>query len=147
MSSQSAGTIKLHFRKACRISAAGSAIIGLCGSLQTSDKAFCVEWLGQIANCPGRKRLGSDLLIRECREENKRNAVALSAQVILQLDAAHARHLDICNDAREIVLTVRSQEVLGGRERMYDISERPYQAAGGGTYGFVVVNDCNKRWL
>jgi hypothetical protein len=119
---------------ASRISVLGSAVMHVPGGLETLNKAVSVEGLGQIANRPGRKRLRANLLIREGGEKNERNAVTLSAEVVLQLDAAHTGHLDVRNDTREVVKAVRLQELFGGCERMYDISERPYEAVGCGAH-------------
>jgi hypothetical protein len=69
------------------------------GSLKTLDKTFSFEGLGQVTNRPGRERLRTNLLIGEGREKNERDAGPLAAQVSLQLDAAHAGHLDIRNHA------------------------------------------------
>ena len=145
MGSRSADAIKFRFRKRRQISAVGPAIIGLRGGLEALDKAVRVEWLGQIAKGPTRKRPGAGLLIGKCCEKHKGNTAPLTAQVMLQLDAAHSWHLDIRHYAREIVEAIRSQKVFGGRECVYDITERPYQAAGRGTHGFVIVNDCDKK--
>jgi len=82
--------------------------------LETSDEAVRVAWLGQVANRSSRKRVRTGLLIREGREENKRNAAAFGTQMILQLDAAHARHLDVRDDTREVVNAARPQELFGG---------------------------------
>jgi hypothetical protein len=114
------------------------------GGLQTLDKSGWVKGLSQVANRPTRKRPGADLLIGECCEKNKWNTVTLSAYVILQLDATHSRHLDIRNYAREVVETFPTQELFGGRECLYDISDGPQQGVGRDTHGFLIVNDCDK---
>ena len=75
----------------------------LQGSLETLDKAVPVEGLSQVADRPGPKRLGTNPLVREGREENERHAVPLGKQVGLQVDATHAGHLDICNHTRELI--------------------------------------------
>ncbi len=77
------------------------------GSLETLDKAIPVEGLGQVTNRPGPKRLRTNPLIGEGREENERHAVALGNQVGLQLDTAHAGHLHIRNHTREVIEVVR----------------------------------------
>ena len=68
-----------------------SAVVLLQGGLETLDKAVPVEGLSQVANRPGPKRLRTNPLVGEGREENERHAVPLGKQVGLQLDAAHAR--------------------------------------------------------
>ena len=120
-----------------------SAVLLLQGSLETLDKAVPVEGLGQVTNRPGPKRLGTNPLIGEGREENERHAVTLGQQVGLQLDAAHARHLDICNHTREVIEAIRSQELFGGCECMYDVAERPHKAVSRGAHGCIIVNDCD----
>ena len=115
----------------------------LQGSLETLDKAVPVEGLSQVADRPGPKRLRTNPLVREGREENERHAVPLGKQVGLQLDAAHAGHLDICNHTQEVVEAVRPQELFGRSECIYDVPERPHKAVSCGTYGCIIVNDCD----
>ena len=85
----------------------------LQGGLETSDKAVPVERLSQVANRPGPKRLRTNPLVGEGRDENEWHVVPLNKQMGLQLDAAHAGHLDICNHTREVIQAVRPQELLG----------------------------------
>ena len=115
----------------------------LQGSLETLDKTVPVEGLSQVTNRPGPKRLRTNPLIGEGREENEWHPVTLRQQVGLQLDAAHARHLDICYHTREVIEAVRSQELFGGCECMYDVAERPHKAVSRGTHGCIIVNDCD----
>ena len=82
-----------------RTSPLGFAVMRFQRSLKTLDKRFSLKGLGQIASRPGSERLRTNLLIGEGREKNERHAGPLAAQVSLQLDAAHAGHLDIRNHA------------------------------------------------
>jgi hypothetical protein len=107
----------------------------LQGNLDTLDEAVPVEGLSQVANCSGPKRLRTNVLIGERGEENERHAVTLGKQVGLQLDAAHAGHLDICNHTREVIEAVRPQELFGRCERIYDVPERPHKAVRRGAHG------------
>jgi hypothetical protein len=95
----------------------------LQGGLETLDKAVPIEGLSQVANRPGAKRLCTNPLVGEGREENERHAVPVGKQVGLQLDAAHAGHLDICNHTREVVGAVRPQELFGGCECINAVPE------------------------
>jgi hypothetical protein len=115
----------------------------LQGSLETLDKAVPVKGLGQVTNRPGPQRLRTNLIIGEGREENERHAATLGQQVGLQLDPAHAGHLDICNHTREVIKAVRSQELFGGCERIYDVAKRPHEAVSRGAHGCIIVNDCD----
>ena len=135
--------IPLLLTAAWRTSLPGSVVMLLQGSLETSDKAVPVEGLGQITNRPGTERLRTNPLIGEGREENERHAVTLGQQVALQLDAAHAGHLDICNHTREVIDAVRPQELFGGCECIYDVAERPHKAVSRGAHGCIIVNDCD----
>ena len=112
-------------------------------SLKTLDKAVPVEGLRQVANRAGPKRLRTNPLIGEGREENERHAVPLSKQVGLQIDAAHAGHLDICNHTREVIEAVRSQELFGRCECICDVAEGPHKAVSRGAHGCIIVNDCD----
>src|SRR6201987_100314 len=76
-------------------------------------------------------------------EENERHVAPLGKQLSLQLDAAHARHLDICNHTREAMEEVRPQELCGGCECSYDVPERPHKAVSRGSHGCIIVNDCD----
>jgi hypothetical protein len=125
------------------ISLPGSAIMLLQGGLETLDKAVLVEGLGQVTNRPGPKRLRTNPLVGEGREENERHLVPLGKQVGLQLDAAHAGHLDICNHTRDVIEAVRPQELLGGCECIHDVPERPHKAVSRGAHGCIIVNDCD----
>ena len=115
----------------------------LQGGLKTLDKTVSVERLSQVANRPGPKRLRTNPLIGEGREENERHGASLGKQVGLQLDAAHAGHLDICNHTREVIEAVRPQELFGGCECICGVAERPHKAVGRGTHGSIIVNDCD----
>jgi hypothetical protein len=87
--------------------------MSLHGSLKTLNKAVSCERLRQVADCSGCERMGAGLLVRKCGEEDERDAATLVTQVILQLDAAHTRHLNVRHDAGEIIEAVRLQEFLG----------------------------------
>jgi len=115
----------------------------LQGGLETLNKAVPVEGLCQKANRPGPKRLRTNPLVGEGRKENKRHVVPLGKQVDLQLDAAHAVHLDIRNHTREVIEAVRLQELFGGCECTYDAPERPHKAVSRCTHGCIIVNDCD----
>jgi len=127
-----------------RASVPDSPVMGLQGILKTLDKAVPIKRLGQIAGRSGRERLRAGLLIGECGEKDKRNSVTLRTQMILQLDTAHAWHLDVSNDTSEVVKPARLQECFCGRKRMHDISERPHETVGRGAHGCIVINDCDK---
>jgi hypothetical protein len=129
--------------RARNISLAGSAVLLLQGGLETLDKAVPVEGFSQVANRPGPKRLRTNALVGERREKNERHAAPLGKQVGLQLDAAHAGHLDICNHTREVIESVRLQELFGGCECRYDVAERPHKAISRGAHGCIIVNDCD----
>jgi len=135
--------IPLLLTAAWKTSLPGSVVMLLQGSLETLDKAVPVEGLGQVTNRPGPERLRTNPLIGEGREENERHPVTLGKQVGLQLDPAHAGHLYICNHTREVIKAVRSQELFGGCERIYDVAERPYKAVSRGAHGCIIVNDCD----
>ena len=109
--------------RARTLSLPGSAIMLLQRGLETLDKAVTVKGLSQVANRAGPKCLRTNPIVGEGRDENERHVVPLGKQVGLQLYAAHAGHLDIRNHTREVIEVVRPQELLGGCECIYDVSE------------------------
>ncbi len=115
----------------------------LQGGLETLYKAIPVEGLGQVANRPGLKRLRTNPLVGEGREENERHAVPLGKQVGLQLDTAHAGHLDICNHTRKVIDTARLQELFGGWECIYGVPERSHETISRNAHRCIIVNDCD----
>ena len=58
-----------------------------------------VERLAQETDCPALHGSLANTLMREGSDENDRHAMIVSDQIFLQLDAAHAGHLHIGNDA------------------------------------------------
>ena len=65
----------------------------------------------------------------------------------LQLEAAHARHLHISDQARRIVHLRRLQELAGRRKRMSDVSKRSHEPVGRGADGRIIIDDRNHRNL
>jgi hypothetical protein len=115
----------------------------LQAGMETLDEAVPIEGLGQVADRSRRKRLRANLLVGESREENERHTVPLSTQVVLQFDAAHSGHLNICNYTGEVIEAVRLQELFSGRECMYGVPERPQETISRGTDRCIIVDDCD----
>jgi hypothetical protein len=113
------------------------------GDLKTLYKAVPIEGLSQVANSSSRECLCSNSLVRERREENERHLAPLGKQVSLQLDAAHAGHLNICNHTREVIKVVEPQELFGGCECIDDVPERPHKAVSRDADECIIVNDCD----
>src|SRR5262245_56651746 len=51
---------------------AGATATSLQRRVHALDQARCGEGLGQETNCSGRQRAGTDVLLRESRDENER---------------------------------------------------------------------------
>jgi hypothetical protein len=105
------------------------------------DQNVAVEGLGQEAGCSRLQRSLTTDLNGKSRDENERHAMSLGAQVGLQFDTGHHWHLNIRNHARRFMQIIRPQELYGRRKWMDDVPERPYEIAGSGTNGFIVVDD------
>src|SRR5262245_59333699 len=78
--------------------------------LHTFEQLRFIERLAQKTDCSGLHRSLSSPVLWKGSNENDRRAVAVSNQVFLQLDAAHAGHLHIRNDARRFAQSGRGQE-------------------------------------
>ena len=111
------------------------------------DKTVAAERLRQIANRARSQCPRASLLVGECGEENEGNSAPHGTQAILQLNAAHTGHLNVSHYAGEVIETALLQELFRRGECMHEISERPDEAVGRGTYGFIIINDCDKRRL
>ena len=62
-----------------------------------------VEGLAQEAGCSGFQCLRPDILLGEGRDEDDRQPVSLRLQKSLQLDSAHARHMNIRDHAAGVI--------------------------------------------
>src|SRR6266567_1535788 len=80
-------------------------------------------------------------------DEDDRELAPLCIQRLLQLDAAHARHLDVGNEAPCPLQFGRIEERFSRRKDPRMIPKRPHQRTEGYAYGLVVINDRNDRGL
>jgi hypothetical protein len=119
-----------------------SAAVPLECHVEALDKTLLLDGLGQVADCASPKRSRTDALIREGSDEDERQTAPLNKQVSLQLNAAHAGHVDVRNNTRGVAQVARPQEILGRGECMDGVPERPHEAISRGAHGRVVVNDC-----
>jgi hypothetical protein len=122
-------------------SLAGFAAMSIQGSFDAVDQDGSGEGLGQEANGSGLQRAGSDALFGEGRDKNKRRFVTLRAHMRQKVQAAHSRHLHVCNDTRQVVQVGGLQELLGRRKYMDQVSVRTEKIVGRGADGCVIVND------
>jgi hypothetical protein len=69
-------------------------------------------------------------------------------KLLLELDAAHARHLNVGNDTVKTLDSSASEEILGGREAMPLVASRPNQRDKCFPHGVIVVYDGDQgsRW-
>jgi hypothetical protein len=99
------------------------------------------ERVVQEANGAGLDHTSPYSLVREGGNEYYGHAVTIGNQTILQLDSAHAGHLDVGDQARRELHMTRSEEFLGRTKRRGLVTKGPHKAYCGLTYGFIVVNN------
>ncbi len=75
----------------------------LDGLVKAFDEDVLVERLAQEARPSVLERALTDALIRNGRDEDKRDVVPMAAQMSLQIHPAHSRHADVDDRARCIV--------------------------------------------
>ena len=78
------------------------ASISLCaiqGGLNTIQEHALIERLGQIADDPGLKCAGTNVIARIGRYQYGGNLFAQSRQVIVQIKATHLGHVEVDNQA------------------------------------------------
>jgi len=71
--------------------------------IEVFNQCPSVERLTQEAGCSGFQRFRPDALLGESRDENDRQPVSLRLQKILQLDSAHAWHVNIRDHAAGVI--------------------------------------------
>jgi hypothetical protein len=98
--------------------------------IEVPDQGRSVERLGQKADRTGLEGARADAFVRESRDENDRQAPPFGDQAALQLDAAHAGHLDIGDQAQRLIRLSRPQEFVRRCKRMGHVSERPHEPVG-----------------
>jgi hypothetical protein len=86
--------------------------------LHTFEQPRFTERLAQKIDCPGPHDPLSKPILGECSNEDHRRPVAMSNQVLLQLNAAHAGHLHVRNETRGLAQARRQQELLCRSKRM-----------------------------
>src|SRR5882672_11266870 len=101
-----------------------SRLIMMKRRIEAADDRVAVDRLAEEAY--GSRGLGSPAnpFLRESRNEDDGDAAVTCVQLGLQIQSAHARHLDIDDQARRVMQAGRCQEVLGGREDAGAIAER-----------------------
>lgn len=69
------------------------------GLIEAVDETFVVKRFAQKAEGSGLHGLGLDLLLEIRGDKNDRHAAAVGDQAVLQVDSAHAGHMQIGNQA------------------------------------------------
>jgi len=79
-------------------SVTGSAAVSIQRGFDAANQDRPGEGLGQKANSPGPQCPGTDALIGEGGNKDKRHLVTSRTHMRQQVQTAHAGHLYICND-------------------------------------------------
>src|SRR3984957_13854109 len=115
------------------------------------EQVILAERLCQVEFHAGSKRARPHRLIRIGRDQNGGNGLTEPDQSIIQFRSRHFRHLHIRDQAGCAVTPLRTQKVLGGRERHRPISERSHETCQSLPNRFIVVDDGNRdillHWL
>jgi len=105
-----------------RLLSALAVIVFQCG-LEAAQHRFAVKRLVQKADRAANRGLSAGFCVWKGSDENSRYLVPTRAQGIVQLDAAHIRHLDVGNQTRGCRHFVRLQERMRGWKRICDEPE------------------------
>ena len=74
------------------------------------------------ADSPGIQSLCADAFVVDRRDENDRNLASLDPQLSLEFNPAHPWHFDVYDQAGVVSYLGRSQEFIGRREGMSNVS-------------------------
>jgi hypothetical protein len=111
------------------------------GLIEAFDQDLSVYRLVQETYCSRLQRSRANCVIMEGCDENDRSAAAPGKQAALQLDTAHARHLNVGDYARHIVQARRLQKILGRRKHAGDESKRPHEILHCVPNGRIILDD------
>ena len=93
-----------------------SALLAISRTVQsrpdTIQEVALIEWLGQIADDPGFKRAGSNIIARIRSYQHGGDRLAPERQVVVQIKASHVGHVKINNQAAGAVVVARSSAKL-----------------------------------
>jgi hypothetical protein len=126
-----------------RNSFAGSTPMTLHHRIEVLNQCPRVERLTQDAGCSGFQCLRPDSLFGESRDENHRQLAPLCLQKILQLDAAHTRHLNVRDHAGGMIQLWGSQKFACRRKCSGNVSKRAHEPVSRGAHGCIIINDRN----
>ncbi len=115
--------------------------------LNTRNQVIFCEKFVQIAYRPSSKYPLLHSLVWKCGHEYRRHAAAIGNKPVVQLDTTEAGHFDIRNQTSRGRHFCRSEEFLGRPKSRGFVAERSHQGFRGFSYGFVIVNDRDHRYL
>jgi hypothetical protein len=110
---------------------------------ETVNESRFLHRLSQIADGSIPQRPSACRLIGKGRHENERGASAGRQHTTVQFDAAHARHLNICDHAMSAVDHVGGEECLGRGEGKYVVTEQFDETCDRPAEGLVIIDDAN----
>jgi len=100
-----------------------------------------IHRLLKIADDSVLQSTGADVLIGVGRHQDRRNCVTGIDEVPVELDAAHARHLDISDEAACFGDTRRCEEIGCRRKDLDSISQRSHEPSHGFAKELVILDD------
>src|SRR5262245_55392357 len=90
----------LALSETCLIQLHCRSMVSIERLIKQRKKASRVQWFTQIANSAISNHTGTCRIIRASRNKDDRRLMASGGQVPLKLNAAHFRHMYICNQTR-----------------------------------------------
>jgi hypothetical protein len=139
-----------------RISRVASLVSGRSNAGVKGDALVCLECkcrvnsleqrltahgFAQEVDCSAFQRALPQSIVRMGRNEDHWNGTSFAVQMILKLEAAHARQIDVQDQARSLVQALGSQEFLRRTEGLHVELNRSHQAHERFPNGRVVIND------
>jgi hypothetical protein len=72
---------------------------GFKSRAKAAFEVLVIYWLGEVTNDAVLQRALAECLIRVCGNEDRRNCVARIDEISVELNAGHARHLNVGDQA------------------------------------------------
>src|SRR4029077_10963534 len=93
-------------------------------ALEAADDHVAIDGLAEEAHGAGRLRALADPFLGEGGDEDDRYTALSRLELALQVEPAHARHLDVGDQARRVLQAGRGEEGLGRGEHAGLVTER-----------------------
>jgi hypothetical protein len=100
-----------------------------------------VNGLAKVADDPSVERAGPVGVVGVASDEDRRNRVSVIAEVSVEVDSGHSRHLDVGDQAGGLIQAMGREKIGCRRESLDRIAQRPHEPSHGLANGPIIIDD------